>query len=520
MHAEPIPRRLPRTFLRMGLTLMLACAWLQGGQAWADVVVTPAPGEAVRLNGPVVLPAVPGAAQQAQAVCINAGGQLGPCGGSGSGGTYTAGTGLVLSPTGEFSIAPSYQLPQGCASHQAVQWNGSAFVCATPATTNLPSCQFGEVLRFGTNGVTCGAMQHITTPVSVAFGDDALGSQHAGTMGTDGLPLFVYFLRIDNNNGRLARFKCANRACSTGVHSNNAHASDITGVAPSVAMPADGRAVISHRDSINGNVLVSRCINPHCTDVSWQVLDSNVGGGVGETSIAIGADGLPVASYFHNNNQQLRFARCTTADCSAKIIATVDSGATNIGIYNSIAVPADGLPVISYYGGGNTVLKLAKCNNANCTAPTLRTLDTAGNVGLYSRIAIGQDGLPVIAYYDNTNSALKLAHCHSADCASATLTTVDNTGSVGRYLSLTIGTSGPVISYIDSSAGKWDVKLAYCHNADCSSATLRVVDGAGQIDGYTALVIGTEGLPVVAYREVNTPAFRITQCSSITCLEP
>ena len=519
MNTLPLSLRLRSAALRTALALLLIYVWLAGGEALADVTITPAPGEAVRINGPVALPAVPGAASQAQAVCISAAGQLGPCG-AGGGGSYTAGTGLVVTPGGQFSIAPGYQLPQGCGSTQVLQWNGAAWTCATPAPApGLPACRQGEVLRFGAGGLECGATPHITTTVTVAFGDDALGSQHAGTMGTDGLPLFVYFLRIDNNNGRLARFKCANRACSTGLHSINTSVSAITGVAPSVAMPADGRAVISHRDSTNGDVLVSRCDNPNCTNIHHQVLDSNVGGGVGETAIAIGADGLPVVSYFHGNNQQLRFARCTDADCSAKIIATVDSGA-NTGVYNSIAMPADGLPVISYYSGDNADLKLAKCNNANCTAPTLRTLDTTGTVGLNSRIAIGQDGLPVIAYYDNTNSALKLAHCHSADCASATLTTVDNTGSVGTYLSLAIGASGPVISYIDSSAGKWDVKLAYCHNADCSSAALRVVDGAGQIDGYTALVIGTDGLPVVAYREVNTPAFRITQCSSTTCREP
>ena len=43
--------------------------------------------------------------------------------------TYTAGTGLVLSG-GAFSLASSYQLPQGCANGQIPSWDGSQWVCA------------------------------------------------------------------------------------------------------------------------------------------------------------------------------------------------------------------------------------------------------------------------------------------------------------------------------------------------------------------------------------------------------
>jgi hypothetical protein len=43
--------------------------------------------------------------------------------------TYSAGTGLSLSGT-QFSITPTYRLPQACGNNQIAKWNGSVWVCA------------------------------------------------------------------------------------------------------------------------------------------------------------------------------------------------------------------------------------------------------------------------------------------------------------------------------------------------------------------------------------------------------
>ncbi len=42
--------------------------------------------------------------------------------------TYTAGDGLTLAGA-QFSLSPSYRLPQGCANGQTAQWNGTAWTC-------------------------------------------------------------------------------------------------------------------------------------------------------------------------------------------------------------------------------------------------------------------------------------------------------------------------------------------------------------------------------------------------------
>ncbi|MEP6637265.1 MAG: LamG domain-containing protein, partial [Acidobacteriota bacterium] len=95
------------------------------------------------------------------------------------------------------------------------------------------------------------------------------------------------------------------------------------------------------------------------------------------------------------------------------IIRTIDS-VGDVGVYSSIARGADGFPVISYYDQTNDALKFAKCNDASCAKTTILTLDAPAGVavGRYSSIGIGSDGYPAISYYDNTTTGLKFLHCN------------------------------------------------------------------------------------------------------------
>jgi len=127
----------------------------------ADVTVQPSAGSGfvikdatganerlrVQESGGVSLPGVVSAPAQAQGLCMGSGGQLGPCSGT-SGGSYSAGTGLVLSGT-TFSVAPNYQLPQGCAANQIPQWNGTAWNCSTVSIgATLPPGTVNQTLRY------------------------------------------------------------------------------------------------------------------------------------------------------------------------------------------------------------------------------------------------------------------------------------------------------------------------------------------------------------------------------------
>ncbi|MGH6692722.1 MAG: hypothetical protein ACREF4_18795 [Gammaproteobacteria bacterium] len=98
-------------------------------------------------------------------------------------------------------------------------------------------------------------------------------------------------------------------------------------------------------------------------------------------------------------------------------IATVD---TDSARHISIILGVDRFPVMSYRESGGTDLRVAKCADADCsTTPTLTTVDDpdgSDDVGEFTSIAIGADGLPVVSYFDARNDDLKIAKCGNRLC--------------------------------------------------------------------------------------------------------
>ena len=173
------------------------------------------------------------------------------------------------------------------------------------------------------------------------------------------------------------------------------------------------------------------------------------------TSIAIGTDGLPGHQLPGQRRRHAQVAKCGNVACSAgNTISIVDDPANCVGYYTSIAIGADGLPIISYYDQTAFTSRwpIAATPPAPpaTRSPPSTTLPTSS--GWYTSIAIGADGLPVISYRDDTAFALKVAHCGNAACSAGnTIITVDDPPAyVGHYTSIAIGTDGlPVISYCD-----------------------------------------------------------------------
>ena len=246
-----------------------------------------------------------------------------------------------------------------------------------------------------------------------------VGSVSAIAVGPDGLPVIAYY---DATNGNLKVAKCANAACSGGGSTISTVDSSVNDVGwfPSMAIGTDGLAVIAYYDATNLDLKVAKCADAACTTGTSTITTVDSAGSVGtSTSIAVGVDGLPVISYYGATTGHLKVAKCVNPACTGgSTLSAVDS-AGSVGQRTSIAIGADGLPVISYLGSGNAILKVAKCTNPACTAgtSTLSTVDSGGFVGLYSSIAIGAGGLPVISYHDQNNTDLKVARCGNVFCA-------------------------------------------------------------------------------------------------------
>jgi len=205
---------------------------------------------------------------------------------------------------------------------------------------------------------------------------------------------------------------------------------------------------------------------------------------------------------------------------------TVDD-AGDVGQYNSITIGADGLPIISYYDNTAEALKVAHCNDVACAGQkTVTTVDNSGNLGGYSSIAIGIDGLPIISYWDTTvdldnnirREALKVAHCNDVACAGQdeTLSFVDDPDySVGLYTSLAIGADGmPIISYVTAAGA---LRTAHCNDVACTGTDehIETVDASGVKVDYTSITIGADSQPIISYKKGE--ALWVAYCGDWYC---
>jgi hypothetical protein len=228
-------------------------------------------------------------------------------------------------------------------------------------------------------------------------------------MGSDGFPLFSYVGRVDDGHGNTSRaikvLKCGNVTCSSG---------NITSV---ISMPT----------TLPPFPQSPRLVSTQSRH--WP-------------SIAIGTDGLPVISFVtyaplpvgesfdEKTPTALTFARCKTESCSVTAsVSVVDSSGAQVGAANTISVPADGRPVVSYYDSTGKKLKVAKCGGASCSSQNtvnvvdikvLRHFDFNSNSGFWSSMAIPADGRPIISYSDQESLTpgvvLKVLRCGDARC--------------------------------------------------------------------------------------------------------
>jgi len=380
-------------------------------------------------------------------------------------------------------------------------------------------CFLGEYVR-GINAdgsVVCtpvpGAVQRITS-IDTA---NSVGFDTSIAIGADGLPVVSY---ADNSASDLKVAHCANAACTGTAAVTPVDSTGIVGFYNSIAIGSDGFPVVSYFDTNNGNLKVAHCINAACTGTS-TLTPIDITGNVGlYTSIAIGTDGLPVVSYHDADAGRLKVAHCANVLCTSTSVTPVSVDTNpSVGQYTSIAIGADGLPIVSYWDGANSRLKVAHCADADCSgAAALTAVDSVASVGKYTSIAIGGDGLAIISYFDTTNGDLKVAQCANAECTgSATLTTVDSTGTVGQYTSIRIGSDGlPVISYYDVTNG--NLKVAHCADAACSASdTQTAVDSSGDVGRYTSIAIGADGLPVVSYLDFTNGDLKLLKCNNRFC---
>jgi len=285
------------------------------------------------------------------------------------------------------------------------------------------------------------------------------------TLGADGLGLIGY-----SNDDGLKIAHCSNVTCSDATHATSD--SGNTGHYIAATTGSDGLGLFTYKRA-SGGLTVAHCSNATCTESTNSTLSSNAGS---NSSVSIGVDGLGLISYLggpigSSSNHDLLVAHCSNISCTESTTTILDLEGVIKG-QTSMAVGADGLGLIGYHSKEEG-LKVAHCSNVQCTAATITTLDTGLEwLGTYSSLTIGSDGLGLISYRDGFNQHLKVAHCSNTSCTEATINSPDQSGSVAGHISATIGDDGmPLISYYDNgdySDGQGDLKILHCANYSCA----------------------------------------------------
>ncbi len=297
---------------------------------------------------------------------------------------------------------------------------------------------------------------------------------------------------------------------------------DRVGSPTSLVLDATGFPVVAYGTAAGLRVA-------HCNDVDCAGDDENIvtvdddGDVGGSPSLVLDAGGDPVVSYFDGTNGHLKVAHCDDPDCSGggETIVAVDRTGS-VGPFTSLKLDASGNPVVSYHDYGEFDLKLLHCNDPDCSGDdeSIVTVESSGDVGSDTSLSLDASGNPVVSYHDFGNLDLKLVHCNDPDCSGddESIVTVDSVGSVGPFTSLALDPSGdPVASYYDAT--NHDLKLVHCDDPDCSGddESVVAVDSAGDVGSYTSLDLDAVGNPVVSYFDATAGDLKVVHCNDADC---
>ena len=97
--------------------------------------------------------------------------------------------------------------------------------------------------------------------------------------------------------------------------------------------------------------------------------------------------------------------------------------------------------------------------------------------------------------------------------------TIDSAGDVGSSSSIAIGTNGnPIISYRDFAHDS--LKVAACNDPTCTTSTNTTIDspdGIGWVGPHTSIAIGTNGNPIISYYDGGNGDLKVAACNNPTC---
>ncbi|OGI83745.1 hypothetical protein A2997_00925 [Candidatus Nomurabacteria bacterium RIFCSPLOWO2_01_FULL_36_10b] len=388
---------------------------------------------------------------------------------------------------------------------------------------NLAIYKYRHLIRYVTFVVMCCffllifslkayATDVISTPDSTV-GD--IGYYISMQLDSSGYPVISYH---DLTNGELKILHCGDATCSS---SNTITSPDTlsVGFTTSLQLDSSGNPVISYLDYTNANLKILLCGDSTCSIIDTITSPDTIGNVGQSSSLQLDSGGNPVVSYYDTTNGNLKILHCDSVDCLG--VNSINSPDTTgfVGAFTSMQLDSSGFPIVSYFDSTNGNLKILNCGDDDCSiVSSTESPDTTGSVGWYPSLQLDSDGFPIVSYYDNTNGNLKVLHCGNVSCSIvSSVVSPDTIGNVGWYPSLQLDSDGfPVISYYDATNG--DLKVLHCGDEDCSSGnTITSPDTTGDVGLYTSLQLGSNGNPVIGYRDITNGDLKVLHCDDPNC---
>jgi uncharacterized repeat protein (TIGR01451 family) len=100
------------------------------------------------------------------------------------------------------------------------------------------------------------------------------------------------------------------------------------------------------------------------------------------------------------------------------------------------------------------------------------------------------------------------------------ISTVTAANDIGKGTAIAVGSDGdPVVAYYDATAR--DLWLARCDDPACTTVTPTLVDGAlSDVGQYPDIAIGSDGFPIISYWSQSLNALMVADCTDLTCSAP
>lgn len=356
-----------------------------------------------------------------------------------------------------------------------------------------------------------------------------LGDNAASTTVIDSSGLANHITASENtNNGFSQTGKIGNSFLTAGTptYITKQDGQSLSEVYADIVLDSSGYPVIAYTDYTNFDLILVHCNDKECkgNNESISVVDSANSTGL-HPSLQLDGNGYPMIAYQYATGLDLKYVHCNDARCSGgdETFSTIET-TNNTGYYPRMVKDGNGYPVIAYYYGTGADLKLVHCGDIDCSSGNqINSIDTTGAVGngyLGSDLVLDSNGYPVITYYDTTNTELKIAHCNDANCSGGdeSLTSPLSTlaKSLGSYSTLKLDDSGnPMVAYLNTT----DTNLEYihCDDINCSgdeSPSLKVLDV--NTTDFIRSQKNTSGFPIIVARSgQNYP--RVYICSDTNC---